>query len=776
HRPSATPIAAAAASAASFDALRVPCAVADALRAASIHVPTTVQCAAIPRARLGCDVVAHAASGSGKTVAFVVIALEALLAMNALGAHRAAAPVALVLVPTRELAEQVSLVFRRVAALVRPLPRALVVRGGVPPAVDERLLARCAPHVVVGTPGRVLMLIESGVLVVQHISLLVLDEADRLADAAYTPPIPAICALLPSRRQTLAFSATFEPWLRDVLLSVMRTPAFFSFPIATHPSDHVDMLRRAILQNVTQFKLPVPGRLHAKLNRVAALLSHTRFKLCILFINDKRHVAKILMRLSALGYKAALMNATLHQRQRDRTIQHIQAAKLQLIVASDLLARGVDFEHCDLILHLDVPYDPATYLHRVGRAGRFGRNGSSLLIYNSTSDERHQVSALETSLGSPIPLYETSDQLNPRSAHQPNQLQQPHTPAKCTTNPESIRNSAHRLPLCSHSQLPDDCAAAEKHTHLSCCPRSVSERNALLPDSEAAQPSPNNDSCDPPPRKHRPYVESEKDARHPQTTPANRYTASLAKLPDAERCNSVTVARAADAEMNGSASPRGPRLKTLRGTTSLDGDDELERNRAAANERRCLAAKGADQEDRAAGLATSNPLVQVKMAEPCGEREQTGPDMRALVRPTLEAPTHKQASSFGVAQTSAEANLGERTEAIREFTQESLPSVEQNRASQLECQADSCATKAPAQTVQARTSSAEKCQAPALGNRYSLGGCGETCPEQADADHGASDMWDAYARDAYAAGYREAYEEAYRMARDVQQRLQETHI
>ncbi|KAI0559951.1 RNA helicase [Gracilaria domingensis] len=422
----------------------------NALHSLHYHQPSPIQQAAIPRGRFGSDIIAHAKSGTGKTIAFIIIVLESLLVSNV---KKRGFTSALVLVPTRELTDQVAEVFRSLSKFMNPKPRALVVKGGIPEAVDEQQLSLSAPHVVIGTPGRVITLIQKGVFVVDHINLLVLDEADRLAESAFIHSVPEICALLPSRRQTVAFSATFEPWLRDMLLKVMRSPAFFSFPTTTHGNDEIDMLRRAILDKVCQYKIPVPGNLNAKLERLTALLCNKSFSLCILFMNDKRYVAKILMHLKKEGFRAAIMNASLDQNQRDRTILNMKQGKLQIIVASDLLARGLDFEDCDLILQLDVPYQPATYLHRVGRAGRYGRVGSSFLLYNTESDERNQVIMLEKSLGSKIEVLNSLKAGNRRPARQPNESRKPKSAAVSSASGNAL---ASRSPQVCYSRGDSD--------------------------------------------------------------------------------------------------------------------------------------------------------------------------------------------------------------------------------------------------------------------------------------------------------------------------------
>ncbi|PXF48033.1 putative ATP-dependent RNA helicase DDX20 [Gracilariopsis chorda] len=397
-----------------FADMHLPPSILNALSALSFHKPSPIQQCAVPRGRLGTDIIAHARSGTGKTLAFTIIVLETLLALKFTAK---AITSVLILVPTRELVDQVAAVFRGLTRFMETKPRVQTLKGGRAESIDAQELSLSPAHIVIGTPGRVIALIKKSILVVDHVNLFVMDEADRLVDSTYLHSVPEICALLPSRRQTLAFSATYEPWLRNVLMDVMRDPAYFSFPNSEHPSDETDMLRRAVLDHVHQYKVAVVGGINDKLKGVSDLLKNTLFNLCITFINDKKYVAKVVMHFKTFGYRTQILNASLEQYQRERAIADIQSGRVQIVVATDLLARGVDFEACDLVIQLDVPQNPATYLHRVGRAGRYGKGGSSFLFYNLRSD-CIQVRALETSLGSPILEYHRDTDLNSTKGNQ----------------------------------------------------------------------------------------------------------------------------------------------------------------------------------------------------------------------------------------------------------------------------------------------------------------------------------------------------------------------
>lgn len=178
----------------------------------------------------------------------------------------------------------------------------------------------------------------------------------------------------------------------------MRTPAFISFHANHCGNDDTLMLRASILQQIPQSKISCPPSILDKLHVVSKLLQATKFTLAIIFINGKKHASTIMRHLTQLHFATCVVNADLSQRQRERNVAQIQAGKVGVVIATDLLARGVDFEGCDLVVHLDIPCDTATYLHRVDRAGRFGRKGSSVVVFNP-GKEGKQLNILEDSLG-----------------------------------------------------------------------------------------------------------------------------------------------------------------------------------------------------------------------------------------------------------------------------------------------------------------------------------------------------------------------------------------
>lgn len=264
---------------------------------------------------------------------------------------------------------------------------------------------RRGADIIVGTPGRVWAMTRRGALSVDHVSMLILDEADRLLDDSYEGAVNDICGLLPEKKQTLAFSATFSPWLRKLLQRLLTHPLYINVTPtskdAENLSEDVAELRRAVLNGVRQQRVFLKEQgLNPKLAQLNAILQKHPFSLCIVFSNVKHHAAKIATFLRKHHYKACAINADVPQREREQAVKRVRQGALHVLIATDLLARGVDFDTCDLVVHLDVPEAPATYLHRVGRAGRYGRKGRSITLYDGAA--RGSVEALEAAIGMSI--------------------------------------------------------------------------------------------------------------------------------------------------------------------------------------------------------------------------------------------------------------------------------------------------------------------------------------------------------------------------------------
>jgi superfamily II DNA/RNA helicase len=345
--------------------------------------PTPIQTQAIPHVLAGRDVVGIAQTGTGKTAGFVL----PMLTLLEKGRARARMPRTLILEPTRELAAQVEEHFNRYGRNHK-LTVALII-GGV--SFDEQLkkLDRGA-DVLIATPGRLLDHFERGKILMSGVEILVIDEADRMLDMGFIPDIERICKLLPFTRQTLFFSATMPPEIKRLADNFLSNPVRVE---ASRPST------AAI--TVSQY-LAASGR--EPVDKRAVLRSLLRgadaFKNAIVFCNRKRDVAILLRSLARHGFNAGALHGDMDQRSRTATLDDFRKGRLDILVASDVAARGLDIPAVSHIFNFDVPTHAEDYIHRIGRTGRAGLSGTAITI--ATSLDRKYVGAIERMLGAPI--------------------------------------------------------------------------------------------------------------------------------------------------------------------------------------------------------------------------------------------------------------------------------------------------------------------------------------------------------------------------------------
>jgi len=318
-----------------------------------------IQAAAIPLIMAGRDVVGQSETGSGKTAAFCIPAIERV------DAARAATQV-LVLVPTRELATQVAGEVRKLAAGSKGL-RSTAIYGGA--SYDRQFadLSRGA-HVVVGTPGRLVDHLARGTLDLSTVGLLVLDEADRMLDMGFQEDIEKLLAAAPAERQTVFFSATISPPIRALVERHSRDAE--TVRIAKRSADGpplVDQLCHEI-------------RHHAKFDTLVRVLEYHDVKSGIIFCNTQRMVDELVESLAARGHTAERLHGGLAQAQRTRVMEGFKRAAFRLLVATDVAARGIDVNDLELVVNYDLPGDAEDYVHRIGRTGRAGRKGRAVTL------------------------------------------------------------------------------------------------------------------------------------------------------------------------------------------------------------------------------------------------------------------------------------------------------------------------------------------------------------------------------------------------------------
>ncbi|MDQ3206204.1 MAG: ATP-dependent RNA helicase DbpA [Pseudomonadota bacterium] len=335
---------------------------------------TPIQAGSLPAILEGRDVIAQAPTGSGKTAAFGLGLLHRLDPSKI-------QTQALVLCPTRELADQVGKQLRRLAVAV-PNLKVSVLCGGMPLAPQLASLEH-DPHVVVGTPGRIQELLRKKALHLRGVRTLVLDEADRMLDMGFEEPIREIAGKTPKERQTLLFSATFPDAIRAI---------------------GNDMLRDAqeVVVESAAGQVPVEQRFYEidptrKAPLLAALLLEYRPESCLVFCNMRRDTEEVVGSLEHYGFSALALHGDMEQRDRDEVLVRFANRSCSVLVASDVAARGLDVEDLAMVVNYELPTDPDVYLHRIGRTGRAGKGGVALSLV--TSREMPRTAPIEERAG-----------------------------------------------------------------------------------------------------------------------------------------------------------------------------------------------------------------------------------------------------------------------------------------------------------------------------------------------------------------------------------------
>ncbi|MFD8249449.1 DEAD/DEAH box helicase [Nocardia sp. NPDC059691] len=340
--------------------------------------PSPIQAATIPPLLSGADVVGLAQTGTGKTAAF---AIPILMGLEATGRS----PRALVLAPTRELAIQVAEAFGRYAAHIPGL-HVLPIYGGQSYGVQLSGLRRGA-HVVVGTPGRVIDHLEKGTLDLSQLQYLVLDEADEMLKMGFQEDVERILADTPSDKQVALFSATMPAAIRKISKQYLHDPVEITVKAKTSTAT-----------NITQRWVLVSHQ--RKLDALTRVLEVESFEAMIIFVRTKQATEELAEKLRARGFSAAAINGDIAQNQRERTIGQLKSGALDILVATDVAARGLDVDRISHVVNYDIPHDTESYVHRIGRTGRAGRSGEALLFV--APRERHLLKSIERATRHPL--------------------------------------------------------------------------------------------------------------------------------------------------------------------------------------------------------------------------------------------------------------------------------------------------------------------------------------------------------------------------------------
>ena len=336
-----------------FRELGVSTPIVDALSARSIHEPFPIQALVLPDALAGIDVLAKSPTGSGKTLAFAVPIVERTVATDP-------RPTALVLVPTRELAAQVTAELQSLAPSKKLTVAA--VYGGMPLNAQAKRAKRA--HVLVATPGRLEDLANRRLVDLSHVRTFVLDEADRMLDMGFQPQVDRIVRRLPRNRQTMFFSATLDGPVGELARAYTNSPARYE---AEHANQQPSEIEHAFV-SVTQD------------SKVETLVEHIRSTdgLTLVFVRTKRGADKLVQKLGRQNVRAVAMHGDMSQNARERALAQFESGKVSTLVATDVAARGLDLDDITHVINFDPPGEDKDYVHRTGRTGRAGRSGKAI--------------------------------------------------------------------------------------------------------------------------------------------------------------------------------------------------------------------------------------------------------------------------------------------------------------------------------------------------------------------------------------------------------------
>ena len=354
-----------------FTDLGLPETLLQALRGVGYESPSPIQAATIPPLLAGRDMIGQAQTGTGKTAAF---ALPALAKLDA----AASKPQVLVLAPTRELAIQVAEAFQKYATHI-PGFHVLPIYGGQSYMPQLSALKR-GVHVVVGTPGRVIDHLERGSLDLSQLRMLVLDEADEMLRMGFIDDVEAVLKKTPETRQVALFSATMPAQIKRIAQTYLKDPAEIAIKAQTTTAE-----------NIRQRFWMVSGI--NKLDALTRIMEAEPFDAMIIFARTKLGTDELAEKLAARGFSAAAINGDVEQKTRERTIQRLKDGQIDVLVATDVAARGLDVERISHVLNYDIPYDTESYVHRIGRTGRAGRKGEAILFV--APRERGMLGAIE---------------------------------------------------------------------------------------------------------------------------------------------------------------------------------------------------------------------------------------------------------------------------------------------------------------------------------------------------------------------------------------------
>lgn len=368
------------------------------LKLLSYTKPTAIQSHIIPAVLDGKDVLGGAKTGSGKTAAFALPIIQKLAKASPRKAGSNFVS-CLVLVPTRELAQQVADSFMRYSQLIKPNLKTLAVYGGVSTNVQMQSL-RGGADIVVATPGRLIDLISSNALKLDNTTTLVLDEADRMLSLGFTEELNELLAKLPKTKQTLLFSATFPEEVRELTDSLLNNPV----EVQLQSSEESTLVQRVITVNRNR-----------KTALLAQLIKDNQWQQVLIFASAKYSCNRLAQKLENAGITAEVFHSDKGQGARNRVLEEFKSGEISVLIATDIAARGIDIEKLPIVINFELPRSPVDYMHRIGRSGRAGEAGLAMSLIshdeyqhfkliekkNKLRLEREQIPGFEADLEAP---------------------------------------------------------------------------------------------------------------------------------------------------------------------------------------------------------------------------------------------------------------------------------------------------------------------------------------------------------------------------------------
>ena len=339
--------------------------------------PTPIQAQAIPNVLAGRDLIAGANTGSGKTATFALPLLQKIFEQEKKSSDKGNYVSGLILVPTRELAKQVADSIKSYAAHLNGAVKTVAVFGGV--SINTQMLSlRGGTDILVATPGRLLDLISSNAIKLDRVETLVLDEADRMLSLGFTEELAQLLALMPKKKQTMLFSATFPEQVQALTQELLNDPV----EIQVQSADTSTLVQRVFTVNKGQ-----------KTALLAQMIKQHQWRQALIFVNAKKNCNHLADKLSKRGITAEVFHGDKGQGARNRVLDAFKAGEIEVLIATDIAARGLDIEKLPVVINFDLPRSPSDYMHRIGRSGRAGEVGLALSLIDH--EDYHHFKIIE---------------------------------------------------------------------------------------------------------------------------------------------------------------------------------------------------------------------------------------------------------------------------------------------------------------------------------------------------------------------------------------------